>query len=196
MYWTIGHVLHEGLIDPQAAQPYRFKDLNDLLQFYRSILKRVSNSLYEKAIVDHYVAYLNQSPNPLSEPFLIPEFRYARTATKHVYRLDYSVFNSHIMKFVGFELSPFSTHMQIAGTGKRTQKDINRELAENWEKEMGKRNAYFREYDVSVVTFTDSLLRNIDQCFAEIEDMLRARSPEPLKLDMQMAELKAYAAML
>ncbi len=196
MYWTVGHVLHEGLIDPQSNHVYGFKDVGELLQFYRSVLKRVSYSIYEKQIVDRYEDYLKQSSDPLGEPLLVPEFRYDGDVTKHTYRLDYSVFNSHVMEFVGFELSPVSTHMQVTGTADRSQKDINLELAKNWEKEIGKRNVYFQKYDVPVVTFTDSHLQDIDACFSRIAEALAARSAEPVQLELQLSKLNMYRSTL
>ncbi|MEM7306352.1 MAG: topoisomerase II [Planctomycetota bacterium] len=176
-YWTVGHVLKTGLIDPAADAPYRFASLRQFLDFYRSVLKRISNSLYEQRIADAYVDYVTAEPDPESVPFLIPELRYAGLGQKHVYRLDYSVLNVHTRDFVGFELSPQSTHMKVAGKEK-SLKEHNVELLEKWEHEMAKRNEYFDRFGLSVKTFTDGQLRDMDACFGAIAQVLSARPPE------------------
>lgn len=114
-YWTIEHVLHTGLIDPDSNLPLKFNSANDLITFYRSVLKRLSRSQYEKKIVDFYLDYLENSENPLAEPFLVPELRYAGLDVSHKYRLDFALLNPYVMEFIGFELSPHSTHMAVKG---------------------------------------------------------------------------------
>jgi hypothetical protein len=49
-YWTVGHVLEVGLIDPTAPTPMRFDSVEQFTSFYRSVLKRLSASPYEQAI--------------------------------------------------------------------------------------------------------------------------------------------------
>jgi hypothetical protein len=131
-YWTVGHILATGLIDPTAKDPIRFASLEDFCAFYRSVLKRVSNSLYEQGISDRYLAYLQKSENPSEEPFLIPELRYLGKEKRHEHRLDFTVLNSHTSQFVGFELSPASTHINVTGAKAKTQVAINEELASAW----------------------------------------------------------------
>ncbi len=190
-YWTVGHVLSAGLIDPDSNTLIRFGNPEQLIAFYRSVLRRVSNSLYEKAIADRYAAYLEHSNNVESEPFLIPELRYAGRDADHVHRLDFSILNPHVMDFTGFELSPHSTHMAVVAIKDKTQKAVNEELLTKWEKEMGKRNDYFRGFDIPTVTFTDAALNDIDQCFAQMSEHLSARPYEPVSLDYQLAEIKS-----
>src|SRR5208283_4406221 len=107
------------------------------------------------AIADQYANYLEDSDDHAQEPFLIPELRYAGLEKKHKHRLDFSILNAHTMQFVGFELSPYSTHGEITGIKKKPQIAINKELAETWAREMGKRNDYFENFGISTVTFTD-----------------------------------------
>jgi hypothetical protein len=177
-YWTIGHILKTGLIDPDSDSPLTWSNLNQFLAFYRSVLKRESNSIYEQAIADRYVAYLQASQSPLSEPLLVPELRYGGIEPKHLYRLDFTVFNSHTMELTGFELSPASTHMAVSGIlkEKKTQADMNRELAENWGNEMAKRNQYFETFGIPTVTFTDTKLKDMDACFRQVQSKLAARN--------------------
>lgn len=181
-YWTVGHVLAEGLVDPSTTEPYRFTDLAGLLAFYRSILRRVSNSLYEKAIADRYVSYIENSSAPLEEPFLIPELRYAGLTARHAHRLDFTVLNAHVMSFTGFELSPHSTHYFMKGITTKTQKEINEDLAAKWDKEMEKRNAYFASYGITTITFADSHLANMDACFEIVAQHLSARPSEVVRV--------------
>jgi hypothetical protein len=190
-YWTVGHILATGLIDPDSNSLIKFTDAGQLITFYRSVLKRVSNSLYEKAISDRYATYLEQSANVLSEPFLIPELRYAGIEADHKHRLDFSILNSHIMEFVGFELSPQSTHMAVEGLKGKTQKSVNQELLVSWEKEMGKRNDYFCDFGLSTITFTDSALKDMDQCFKRIAEHLSSRPKEPESLSFQLDKIIA-----
>lgn len=191
-YWTIGHVLKTGLLDPESSTPITWNNPNEFLTFYQSVLKRISNSIYERAIADYYIKYLAQSSDPLSEPFLIPELRYAGLEAKHQYRLDYSVLNPHTMRFVGFELSPHSSHYSVAGLKTKTQTAVNNELLEQWNKEMAKRNAYFSAYGITVVTFTDDQLANLDQCFDEIKKLLSERSHGEVSLGDQIKAAQGF----
>ena len=159
--------------------------MRDLTTFYRSVLRRISNSKYEKEVSDHYIEYLKGSQEALAEPFLIPELRYAGLKSRHRYRLDFSVLNPHMMTFTGFELSPHSTHLAVKGTRGKTQQSINAELAEKWEHEMTKRNRYFTDFGITTVTFTDSDLRDIEACFGTMAKHLASRPQEPISLDYQ-----------
>jgi hypothetical protein len=189
VYWTVGHVLQTGLASPDEEQPLRFSTVDELLKFYRFFLKKVSNSQYEKGIADRYMAYLLASTDVFSEPFLVPEFRYAGLAGKHEHRLDYTVFNGHTTTLTGFELSPYSTHGAIKNAKDKTQKAINEEGAANWGKEMKKRNDYFNSYQIPVVTFTDSSLTDLDECFQLMRTHLAAREPHEFRLDEALDEL-------
>lgn len=174
-FWTIRHVMKTGLIDPESNEPVRFKKPDDFIQFYRSVLKRVSNSQYEKAIADRYIDYLKKSDAPYEEPFLIPELRYAGKETKHKYRLDYTILNPYTMELVGFEISPSSTHMAIPKIKDVKKVEMNRDLSLMWAKEMEKRNNYFSKFGITTITFTDEELKDIDACFDIISKYLSAR---------------------
>jgi len=188
-YWTVGHVMKTGLIDPTSDQPLRFGTLDDLLVFYRSVLKRVSNSLYERDVADRYIDYLTKSRRPLNEPFLIPELRYAGKEQKHEYRLDYTVLNPYSLSFVGFEFSPASTHIHLEGIKTKTQQKVNEELAGKWKNEMDKRNGYFGKFGVSIVTFTDTDLKDMSACFSKIESVLTERQAERPSIKSELSVL-------
>lgn len=177
-YWTIGHILKTGLVDPENDIIYNFIDLDSFLIFYESILKRVSNSIYEKAIFAFYANYIRQSKNPLSEPLLIPEFRYEGIKKKHKYRLDFTILNCHTGERIGFELSPQSTHMAIAGIKSKTQIELNKDLSIKWGREMQKRNEYFQQYGITTITFTDENLSDMKNCFKAMEYYLSKRRSE------------------
>ncbi|MCF3098546.1 topoisomerase II [Aeromonas australiensis] len=174
-FWTIRHVMKTGLIDPESKEPIKFNKPDDFIQFYRSVLKRVSNSLYEKAIAERYIEYLKKSLAPYEEPFLIPELRYAGKESKHKYRLDYTILNPYTMELVGFEISPASTHMSVPKIRDVKKVDMNRDLSEQWKKEMDKRNDYFSKFGITTITFTDEDLKDIDACFDIIAKYLSAR---------------------
>ncbi|WP_281223596.1 topoisomerase II [Photobacterium sanguinicancri] len=174
-FWTIRHVMKTGLIDPESNEPVKFKKPDDFIQFYRSVLKRVSNSQYEKAIADRYIEYLKKSDTPYEEPFLIPELRYAGKETKHKYRLDYTILNPYTMELVGFEISPSSTHMAIPKIKDVKKVEMNRDLSLKWTKEMEKRNDYFSKFGITTITFTDEELKDIDACFDIISKYLSTR---------------------
>ena len=174
-YWTIGHVIHTGLYDYENGKFYTFSNVDEFLKMYEGVLKRLSKSHYEKEIYTRYVQYLQHSVDALSEPFLIPEFRYEGLAKKCKYRVDFTVLNPYTFHFVGFELSPASSHMSVSKIKEKKQFEINEELKAAWENEMHKRNDYLKEYGLSLITFTDSDLQDIDNCFEQIKTVLEER---------------------
>lgn len=192
MYWTIEHVLSTGLIDPESSTPITFRDLTELVTFYNSVLKRLSRSQYEKQIVDLYLQYLNNISNPTEVPFLIPELRYAGLENEHIYRLDFAILNSHTMEYVGFELSPQSSHMSVSGVKGKKQKELNEELKIKWNKEIAKRNKYFFDYGITTITYSDDDLEEIKNCFSIIEGYLSKRTSAALSLDEQIKDLKSF----
>jgi len=187
-YWTIGHVLEEGLIDPKIDEPINFINLDNLLQFYSSVLKRLSSSNYAKEISNKYVDYIKQSENPNQEPFLIPEVRYLGLNEKHLYRLDFTTLNIHTLEYTGFEISPASTHINVKNL-KQKQNKVNKELQVKWEKEMKKRNDYFHTFDITIITFTDTDLADINSCFDAIKSKLSARKADKIELRSQLMRL-------
>lgn len=194
-YWTVEHVLETGLIAPETTDPVAFANLGAFLTFYETVLARVSNSVYEQAISKWYIDYIRSHKNPAEIPLLIPELRYAGKEKEHLHRLDFCVLNAHTMSMTGFEISPASSHMSIKGITEKTQKQLNEELSKKWSKESDKRNAYFKEYGITTVTFTDSDLKNLEVCFSEIRAALEERSSGPLTIEGAENELqRAYAA--
>lgn len=193
-YWTIGHIMFTGLYDPENETFYRFSDVDEFLKLYQNILKRLSRSDYEKKVYGRYVDYLIHSKDVFSEPFLIPEFRYEGFERKCKYRVDFTVLNPYTFQFVGFELSPSSTHMSVSGIDNKKQVDVNAELKERWEKEMHKRNEYLKRYGISLVTFTDSDLQDIDKCFCVIEELLSMRAEHANNLDVEESRLEKLIA--
>jgi hypothetical protein len=71
----------------------------------------------------------------------------------------------------------------------KTQTQMNQELAKKWEKEMDKRNKYLQKYGISLVTFTDKDLQDLDYCFEHIANVLRARSAQPANLQVEQQRL-------
>lgn len=188
-YWTVGHVLEVGIIDPERDKPVQFNNLEQFIIFYRSVLKRMSVSEYEKEIAELYTLYLENSNDPTLEPFLIPEMRYRGLEKKHEFRLDFTILNSHTMEYVGFEISPFSTHGAISKVKEKNLKEINAEGAAKWAKEMTKRNSYFAEYGIQTVTFTDPELKDLSACFENMRNYLTKRSAKPADLKKSLKKL-------
>ena len=168
-------MIHTGLYDYENGKFYTFSDVEEFLKMYEGVLKRLSKSYYEKEIYTRYVQYLQHSVDVLSEPFLMPEFRYEGLAKKCKYRVDFTVLNPYTFHFVGFELSPASSHMSVSKIKEKKQFEVNEELKAAWEKEMHKRNDYLKEYGLSLITFTDSDLQDIDNCFEQIKTVLEER---------------------
>lgn len=181
-YWTIGHAMYTGLLVPDSTEPMHFNSVDSFLQFYELVLGRISNSIYEKLIISKYIEYVKRSSNPMDTPLLIPELRYAGKEKQHLYRLDFCILNSFSMKMVGFEISPSSSHMSISGMKSKTQSQLNSELADKWTKESDKRNRYFNEFGISVITFTDSELSNIDDCFKSIISAIEEHPSDNISL--------------
>ena len=84
--------------------------------------------------------------------------------------------------------------MSVSGTKGKLQKDINEELKGKWEKEMHKRNEYLRRYGVTLVTFTDSDLQNIDRCFVEIQSVLNKRAEQANDIKREESRLDRLIA--
>lgn len=183
-YWTLGHIFHVGgFINHENNEIYPVTDLDSLDVFYNHIILGLSDSSYEKGICTRYIDYLRKSSNPELEPFLIPEFHYEGPGKKCKYRLDFTILNPYTFKFIGFELSPSSTHMRVEKIKDKTQQQLNEDLARQWEKECSKRNEYYSRYGISCITFTDTDLKNLDRCFEVISQNLSARPTDNRTFD-------------
>lgn len=194
-YWTVGHVMETGLVVPESEEPVKFSTIKEFIQFYRTVLARVSNSEYEKKIAEMYLGYVESSQVPEEVPLLIPELRYAGKEQKHLYRLDYCIMNPYTMEMVGFEISPASSHMAISGIKTKTQVQLNEDLAGKWSKETDKRNKYFQDFGISIVTFSDPELKDINECFRSIVSVIEDRPRKMLTLAGAESELdKVFSA--
>ncbi|HAU1874567.1 TPA: hypothetical protein ACF5XO_000690 [Legionella pneumophila] len=189
-YWTIGHIMETGIVDPSLNEPYKFNSLEEFCKFYCSILSRLSNPVYEKKFMDLYIDYIKNSLNPLAEPFLIPELRYNKEH-EHRFRLDFTILNPYSMSAIGFEISPASTHNAVKGVKTKKQIEINEELKDKWQKEMSKRNAYFLKYGINILTFTDDDLLNIEDCFDKMKKYLEQRLPS-YNIKDELLKIKEY----
>ncbi|MDC7225221.1 MAG: hypothetical protein PQJ61_00490 [Spirochaetales bacterium] len=174
-YWTIGHILETGLVIPFIDDKRNFNDVNDYLSFFKNTIVRNSGSIHEMEIASRYCDFVKSSDDPQSIPLLIPEFRFDGIEKKHIYRLDFTIVDGYSMSKVGFELSPWSTHGALKKVNEKTQKQVNEEALLNFEKEMTKLKSYFRKYDITVLVYTDSDLKNYDKIFDEIKQYLNPK---------------------
>lgn len=191
-YWTVGHVLSTGLVVPDKKDVMEFDSFKAFRQFYGTVLQRASNSTYEQPIAERYLDYLEGSADVEAEPLLIPEIRYEGKAVKHRYRLDFSILNSHTQEFTGFEISPASTHMNVNDIAAKdlTKVAANEDVKKQWEGEMAKRNDYFSKFGITTITFTDTSLKDIDACFEDIAEKLRARQPDKKSIASELQEIR------
>lgn len=180
-YWTIGHVLETGLLIPDKEKIIPFSDVDNYLDFFENVIVRNSGSLHERAIAERYCDFVKGNESPNDVPLLIPELRYNGKSKQHLYRLDFTIINPYNMSKIGFEVSPWSTHGHLAGIKKKTQKVVNEEAKQNFEKEMTKYKAYFRKFNIPILTYTDGDLEDYDKIFSEITTYL-----SPIKASKQL----------
>lgn len=179
--------METGFVIPDEDDRIEFEDIEQYLSFFRNTLVRNSGSVHERAIAKKYCQFVKDSDKPLDIPLLIPELRYGGKATKHEHRLDFTIINPHTLAKVGFELSPWSSHGAIAGTKGKTQKEINEEAKENFQREMKKLKAYFRKLGIPIQVYTDDDLSDYDNLFDEIKIYL-SPSKTPKQLEFQAME--------
>lgn len=189
-YWTVGHILTTGIIVPGNPQPYKFNDLQNFISFYRQIIERLSKSKYEKAIMEKYIKFLQENEDVAKTPLLIPEFRFDKDKQFHKYRVDFAILNPYTRQLIGIELSPQSSHLNVSGINSKTQKQINEDLKAQWEKEMKKRNEFYEQYGIIIITLTDNMLKDMDACFEKIREYLNKRDRGRTSLDEQEKRLK------
>ena len=166
LYWTIGHILYTGLMIPNREERLSFGSAEEYLAFFLNVLVRASGSEYEYKLAELYRNYVLRSDNKEDVPLLIPEYRYAGIASKHKYRLDFTLINPYTLQRFGFELSPWSTHGKLSRTKKMTQSQINECAKSNFEKEMTKHKEFFRAHNVFTRIYTDEDLKDIENIFA------------------------------
>mgnify|MGYP001255856568 CR=1 FL=1 len=92
------------------------------------------------------------------------------------------------MEAIGFEVSPASSHNSIKKLKDKNQKQVNEELKDNWQKETDKRNEYFSKFGITILTFADGQLQNIDQCFEEMKSYLKLRKQD-MSLDSELSKI-------
>lgn len=188
IYWTIGHVMKTGLVIPDKDDVFKFSDIKQYLLFFRETIVRNSGSQYEYEIACHYCDFVLSQPDPEVIPLLIPEFRYDGLAKKHIYRMDFLIINPYTLEKIGFELSPWSTHGYLAKIGGLTQKKINDMAADNFEKEMKKHRAFFKQHGIYSLIYTDQQLNDPKKLFDEdIKPYLLPDKPQK-QLSFQIME--------
>lgn len=175
-YWTIGHVLATGLVIPGRDKTISFPDVQSYLTFFTEVLVRPTASKYQLDLAELYCKFVLTQPDPRSVPLLIPEYRYEGLEKKHKYRLDFLIINPYTLDKVGFELSPWSTHGMLSGTGSKTQKQINEIASDNFEREVEKQRSFFKKYNITVLIYSDKSLNDIKSIFES--DMLPLLTPE------------------
>jgi len=180
-YWTIGHVLKTGLVMPSKDnEVFKFKTVEDYFLFFESVIVRASGSQYEIEVADCYKKFVLAEKNQNDIPLLIPELRYDGLAIKHKYRLDFTIINPYTQQKVGFELSPWSTHGYLAKTKEMTQAEINEAAKNNFEQEMRKHRDYFKKFNITVLIYTDTNLKDCRKLFEEdIKPRLSLEKPRP-----------------
>jgi len=63
-----------------------------------------------------------------------------------------------------------------------------------WEKEVRKRNDYFDKFGISIVTFADRDLIDLDSCFDRIRMSLQERRTPPVSVEEALTALNASQA--
>lgn len=196
-YWTVGHVLETGLVVPGKKRLFPVNDVDSLLSLVDDVIVRATGSKYGKQLAARYVDFVLEQDDPEHVPFLIPEFRYDGRATKHRYRLDFAILSAEHNVRVGVELSPWSTHGRVRG--KRAllksggEAAVERTRAEKFQREMKKRNEYFKRFGITTLTFTDEDLKDMDAVFADVSEYLLPSIDSPAaSLPDIRAALDAY----
>lgn len=172
-YWSIGHILETGLVIPDKNKFQTFKSVGDYLDFFENVLVRQTGSCYQIEVAELYSAYVRKADNPEDILLLIPELRFQKEKA-HKYRLDFCIIDVESNNKIGFELSPSSSHAKITGIKKekKTQQQINAEVAKIFDAEMKKHKDYFRRKGIFTLIYTDSDLSNINNIFLDIEKYL------------------------
>lgn len=182
-YYTIWHILSTWLVNPDTNEVKHFSSFEEFIVFYKDVLRHISNSPYEKEIIDKYINFLKLSEDKNNELLLIPEFRYWGMDNNHLYRIDFTILNPHTRKMIWFEISPISSHSWVPSIKNTTQKAIVSAVWVQWEKEISKRNIFFDTYWISIITFTDKHLQDMDECFNEIKKYLTRNKQIPVNTD-------------
>jgi len=179
-YWTIGHVMETGLVIPDIDDIMEFPSIDHYLKFLKNTLVRNSGSKYEYKIAQLYCEYVEKQVDPSSVPLMIPEYRYNGLDKNHKYRLDFLIINPFTLDKRGFELSPWSSHGYLRKTKGLTQKEINEMAKDNFQKEMRKHKAFFKDRNIFTLIYTDEDLSNCNCLFNnDIAPCLAPENPYP-----------------
>jgi hypothetical protein len=176
LYWSVGHILHTGLLVPGKNERIMFGTVEEYLNFFLNVLVRNSGSRYEYEIAQMYRDYVLGAANPSLVPLLIPEFRFEGLAAAHEYRLDFTVIDPVTLTKMGFELSPWSTHGYLSKIKGLSQAKINEMARDNFEREMRKHKEFFRRHGVHALIYTDTDLADLPRVFDDIRRCLEPRA--------------------
>ncbi len=168
-YWSIGHVLRTGLVIPDKNEVIMFKNIEDYLLFFKNVLVRPQKSSHQMKIADLYSQYVQKLPNPNEALLLIPELRYGGKSAKHEHRLDYCIIDIQNHAKIGFELSPASTHIHIEKISDKTQKTVNEEISDKFEKEANKLKDFFKGYGIYTLIYTGKSLEEPEMIFKDMK---------------------------
>lgn len=185
IYWSIGHVLKTGLVIPGKNEKFTFNNVEEYLNFFSNVIVRQGGSQYEQGIAELYCDFVRSASDPLIVPLLIPELRYEGQASKHKYRLDFTIITNPDLDKFGFELSPWSTHGYLAKTKGLTQTEINQMAQDNFEREMRRHKEFFFKHGIFVLIYTDTDLANLPSVFEDMKSYLEPRTNESqLRFDL------------
>lgn len=175
-YWTLGHVLHTGLVIKDRKEVIEFSSIENFLLHYKNSYVRITGSKYQMEIADLYSDYVMSKENKEDIPILFPELRYGNSEKKHIYRVDYAIFNQSNQRKVGFELSPWSSHGYLSGTKEKSQKEINEDALRNFSRETLRSRRFYLDKDMTILTYTDDQLLNIREIFEDIKIYLESKT--------------------
>lgn len=186
-----------GFIVPNRRRIHAVPSLAALFDVYQNVFVRATGSKYSIALAERYEKYVMAQRHPERVPFLLPEFRYLGAAKKHKYRLDFTILSAERKLRVGIELSPWSSHGVVRGKSalrrKGGEKAVEEKRQERFENEMEKRNAYFKKYGITTLTFAGKALRNTDRVFDQIADYFEPHTdPKAVSAPEVRAKLHRY----
>ena len=69
---------------------------------------------------------------------------------------------------------------------------MEKERIKKWEADTEKRNAYFRKFGITTITFTDNALKDIAEAFSQVEEYLSAPEVKPAPPPQVTKAIKRY----
>lgn len=149
-YYTIGHLLHAGMVlhKAQGTELVKYKQFDE----WKPILyppDELEND--EKQFVQCYLEYVENNIQKLNTiPLLLPQFRYGGLQEKHKYRADFLILNYQDRmnpKKIIVELSRNQVHDNIG------------------EKDAIRRNDFIRKYECALIELRDYELTRMKETF-------------------------------